>query len=472
MKRQSGVLLPISALPGQYGCGTFGASAYDWVDRLHDGGFSWWQVLPFGVPDDHNSPYMPYSSFAGNPNYIDPELLYKQGLVTKEELAQQIVDDPYLCQFEQLRNTRYHFLKRAALRADRDAVETFCKNNPHIHEACLFLALKTVNHDTKWRDWAIAEPPADDLLAWQFIQYEFHRQWKQIHDYAAQRDVHIIGDLPFYVSYDSSDVWAAPNLFQLDPKQNPAFVSGVPPDYFSADGQLWGNPLYDWTAMKKTGFTWWKDRLAYMLNLFDGVRIDHFRAISAYWSIPADAASAKEGKWIAGPGKSLIDAFSSIATGKLILAENLGLIDQDTQDLLSYSKYPGMAVFQFGFDGDPNNVHLPHNYTENLVAYTGTHDNNTLLGFLWELDDETRKNVLEYVGNPADDCGVIRRTLLMSRAGLVIFPVQDLLRYGADTRINTPGRAAGNWAYRITAEQMEKIDWKQHHHLNSIYGRI
>jgi 4-alpha-glucanotransferase len=258
----------------------------------------------------------------------------------------------------------------------------------------------------------------------------------------------------------------------LDPKQNPAFVSGVPPDYFSQDGQLWGNPIYDWSAMEKTGFAWWKDRLSYMLTLFDGVRIDHFRAISAYWSIPADAASAKEGKWIPGPGVALIDAFSSIAKDKLILAENLGLIDQDTQDLLAYSQYPGMAVFQFGFDGDPNNVHLPHNYTENLVAYTGTHDNNTLLGFLWELDDATRKNVLDYVGNPADDCGAIRRALLMSRAGLVIFPVQDLLRYGADTRINTPGLAVGNWAYRITAEQMDKMDWKQYHHLNRIYGRI
>ena len=472
MKRQSGILLPVSALPGKYGCGAFGASAYDWVDRLHEGGFSWWQVLPFGVPDDHNSPYMPYSSFAGNPNYIDPELLYKQGLVTKEELAMQIVDDPYLCQFEQLRHTRYRFLKQAAMRADRSTIDKFCQKNPCINDACHFLALRTANNGAQWRDWTVTAPPADDLLTWQFIQHEFHRQWEQIHDYATQQGVHIIGDLPFYVSYDSSDVWATPDLFQLDPKQNPAFVSGVPPDYFSQDGQLWGNPIYDWSAMEKTGFAWWKDRLSYMLTLFDGVRIDHFRAISAYWSIPADAASAKEGKWIPGPGVALIDAFSSIAKDKLILAENLGLIDQDTQDLLAYSQYPGMAVFQFGFDGDPNNVHLPHNYTENLVAYTGTHDNNTLLGFLWELDDATRKTVLDYVGNPADDCGAIRRALLMSRAGLVIFPVQDLLRYGADTRINTPGLAVGNWAYRITAEQMDKMDWKQYHHLNRIYGRI
>lgn len=472
MKRQSGILLPVSALPGRYGCGTFGVAAYDWIDHLRSGGFSWWQVLPFGVPDDHNSPYMPFSSFAGNPNFIDPDMLYKQGLVTKEELAEQVISDPYLCQFQHLRQTRYRFLKQAALRADRSAIENFCSRNPHVAAACHFLALKAANSNTSWRNWTITTPSDEDLLTWQFIQYEFHRQWDLVRDYAAQYGIRIIGDLPFYVSYDSSDVWSTPDQFQLDPKLNPSAVSGVPPDYFSEDGQLWGNPLYNWDKMEEDGFSWWKDRLAYMLRLFDGVRIDHFRAISAYWSIPAGATSAKAGKWVQGPGKALIDAFSSISEGKLILAENLGLIDQETQDLLTYSQYPGMAVFQFGFDGDPNNIHLPHNYTENVVAYTGTHDNNTLLGFLWELDDSARKIALEYVGDPADDCAAIRRTLLMSRAGLVIFPVQDLLGYGADTRINTPGRATGNWAYRITEEQLNKINWRQYRRLNSIYGRL
>ncbi len=472
MKRQSGVLLPVSALPGPFGCGTFGAPAYDWIDRLHKGGFSCWQVLPFGIPDTHNSPYMPYSSFAGNPNFIDPSALYLQGLVTKEELEDQRVNDPYLCQFDTLRSKRYTFFKRAAQRlSDHRPVEKFCDKNPHIAAACRFLALKSANHDAPWREWTITEPLIEDLQTWQFIQYEFHRQWNLVHDYAAQKGIFIIGDLPFYVAYDSSDVWATPEQFQLDPKRNPSCVSGVPPDYFSEDGQLWGNPLYDWDHMKKDGFSWWKDRLSYMLSLFDGVRIDHFRAISAYWSVPATAQTAKEGCWKPGPGKELIDAFAPLATDKLILAENLGMIDQDTQDLLAYSGYPGMAVFQFGFDGDPANVHLPHNYTENLVAYTGTHDNNTLLGFLWELDDATRKTVLEYVGSPIDGCPAIRSALLMSRAGMVIFPVQDLLAYGADTRINTPGRAVGNWAYRITEEQLDRIDWPLFDRLNRIYAR-
>ncbi len=472
MKRQSGVLLPVFALPGSYGCGTFGLSAYRWIDHLAEGGFSVWQVLPFGVTDEHNSPYMSYSSFAGNPFFIDPLLLYEQGLVTLEELEQQKISAPYLCNFHALRRTRLAFLANAAKRVtDKSKIQDFCKSHPHIANACRFLALKQANGGRPWREWTVCEPTQDDECTWQFIQYEFHRQWQELHAYAKQKGISVIGDLPFYVSNDSSDIWATPEQFQLDPKQNPAFVSGVPPDYFSKDGQLWGNPLYDWDKMELDGYSWWKNRLAYMLELFDGVRIDHFRAISDYWSVPADAKTAKEGRWCAGPDKKLIDAFAPLAKDKMILAENLGMIDQKTQDLLDYSTYPGMTVFQFGFDGDPCNVHLPHNYTENTVAYTGTHDNNTLLGFLWELDEATRRQVLEYVGNPEDGCSAIRSAMLMSQAGLVIFPVQDLLSYGADTRINTPGRAMGNWAYRITEDQLQQVDWPLYARLNRITRR-
>ena len=223
--------------------------------------------------------------------------------------------------------------------------------------------------------------------------------------------------------------------------------------------------------MENDGYKWWKSRLGYTLTLFDGVRIDHFRAISAYWSIPAGAKTAKEGEWVEGPRGKLIDAFSEVAGDKLILAENLGVIDSDTDALLAYSKYPGMAVFQFGFDGNPLSPHLPHNYPENLVAYTGTHDNNTLLGFLWELDERTRRNVLEYLGNPSDAVPATLRALMMSAAGTVIFPIQDLLAYGADTRINTPGKAGGNWRYRITESQLDSVDWRAFLRLNEIYAR-
>lgn len=472
MKRKSGVLMPIFSLPGNYGCGTFGESAYKWIDYISKAGFSYWQVLPFGITDSHNSPYMSYSSFAGNPYFIDPDDLLRQGLVTEHEVHLQKVDDPYLCHYDVLEKKRYTFLKNAAFRMkDKSPVIDFMSQNPLINNCCEFLALKYANANKCWTEWKITSPDPEELFVWQFIQYEFHRQWNRLHSYAAKKNVQIIGDLPFYVSFDSYDVYSAPDQFLLDERLSPTHVAGVPPDYFCEEGQLWGNPIYDWARMESDGFSWWKARLNYMLLLFDGIRIDHFRAISAYWSIPSNAKSAKEGQWEAGPAKKLIDAFSEISKDRLILAENLGVIDIDTDELLAYSNYPGMAVFQFGFDGNPLSPHLPHNYTENLVAYTGTHDNNTLLGFLWELDEETRIKVLDYLGNPSDGISATIRALMMSRAGIVIFPVQDLLKYGADTRINTPGKAFGNWRYRITNSQIDSIDWKLFLKLNKIYAR-
>ncbi len=471
-KRQSGVLLPLFSLPGKYGCGTFGESAYRWIDLLKSGGFSCWQVLPFGITDSHNSPYMPFSSFGGNLNFVDPEELFQNGLVTEEELESQYEDDIYLCQYDSLLKKRYDFLKLASTRIpDPDKIKNFIKEHPFIGATCRFLALKQKNNHLHWMDWTETEPDEADLFAWEFIQFEFHRQWNALHRYATENGISIVGDLPFYVSHDSFDVWSSPDQFQLDKRFHPAFVAGVPPDYFSQDGQLWGNPLYDWEKMEKDGFSWWKERLGYMLSLFDGIRIDHFRAISAYWSIPAGSKSAKEGSWKRGPSEKLIDAISSIAKDKMIWAEDLGMIDDDTRALLSYSQYPGMAVFQFGFDGNPLSPHLPHNFKENMVAYSGTHDNNTLLGFIWELDVTTRNLVLEYLGNPADGCSSALRALWMSRANTVIFPVQDLLGYGADTRINTPGNAAGNWRYRITNEQMLGLDMPKFLRMNQIYAR-
>ena len=471
MDRQSGVLLPVFSLPGRYGCGVFGESARKWIDFLRDGGFSCWQVLPFGVTDGFNSPYMSCSSFGGNPFFVDPENLYRQGLVTQEELAEQTVEDPYLCRYEILREKRMPFLKKAALRLkDREPVEEFLRENPHIAGTCRFLAAKEANGEKSWQEWT-REPEEEDILAWQFIQYEFHRQWREIHAYAKNRGIRVIGDLPFYVSPESYDVWSAPEQFLLEEDGRPSFVAGVPPDYFSEDGQKWGNPLYDWEKMERDGFSWWKTRLGYMLSLFDGIRIDHFRGISSYWCVPAAAQSAKSGRWRKGPGEKLIEAFRTVSGEKTILAEDLGLIDDGTRALLSYSGYPGMAVFQFGFDGNPLSPHLPHNYRENLAAYTGTHDNNTLLGFWWELDENTRKAALDYLGNPQDPCAATVRALMMSRAGMVIFPVQDLLGYGADTRVNIPGRAVGNWRYRLTEEQMCAVDWNYYAHLNHIYAR-
>ncbi|MBR6259515.1 MAG: 4-alpha-glucanotransferase [Oscillospiraceae bacterium] len=471
MKRQSGVLLPVFSLPGKYGCGVFGEDAGKWIDFLSESGFSCWQVLPFGVTDGHDSPYMSLSSFGGNPFFLDPDALYKQGLVTEEELREQEVADPYVCRYEILKEKRLSFLKKAASRvSDRAPVEAFLAENPIIAGACRFLAASEKNDCKCSRDWT-EEPDISDVFTWQFIQYEFHRQWKEIHEYAVKKGVSIIGDMPFYVSPNSYDVWASPEQFLLEKDGSPSMVAGVPPDYFSREGQKWGNPLYNWEEMEKDGFSWWKTRLGYMLSLFDGIRIDHFRAISSYWSVPSDAETAKSGKWNKGPGEKLVDALRSVSGEKLILAEDLGIIDDDTRALLKYSGFPGMAVFQFGFDGNPLSPHLPHNYRENLAAYTGTHDNNTLLGFFWELDENTRAEVMDYLGDPKDGCAAAIRALLMSRAGTVIFPVQDLLGYGADTRINVPGRAEGNWRYRMTEDQLNSLDRKRLKHLNTIYAR-
>ncbi|MBQ9544508.1 MAG: 4-alpha-glucanotransferase, partial [Clostridia bacterium] len=453
----------VFSLPGKYGCGCFSKEAREFIDLIADAGFSLWQVLPFSITDSHGSPYMSASSFGGNPLFIDPEELYLRGLVTKAELEDQLESDPYLCDIPKLKKKRRRFISLAASRfGGEKEIARFFEARPETEATCAYMAKREAAHGAD---------EGEALNTWRFSQYEFFRQWDALHAYALKKGVSVIGDLPFYVSSNSLDVLSAPEQFQLDPKGDPAFVAGVPPDYFSEDGQLWGNPLYDWDEMEKTGFGWWRRRLGYVLSLFDGVRIDHFRAISAYWSIPAGAKSAKEGRWIKGPGKKLTDALSAEAKGKMILAEDLGVSDEDTRRLLKESGFPGMAVFQFGFDGDPGNVHLPHNYPENVFAYTGTHDNNTLLGFWWELDENTRKLALEYLGNPADGCAATIRTLMMSRARTVIFPVQDLLGFGADTRINVPGRADGNWRYRLTASQMRSLDVRRFARMNEIYGR-
>lgn len=476
MSRKSGVLMHISSLYGNYSCGSFGKSAFEFIDFLEECGFNYWQVLPFGITDEHNSPYMSYSSIGGNMNFIDLELLFKKGLITSDELENSKQNTPYVCEFDRLKKERFYLLKKASLRVkNKREIINYILANQDIKLCCEFMALKEANCNKPWNKWSIHTPDPDCLFAWEFIQYEFHRQWNDIHAYASKKGIKIIGDLPFYVSYDSCDVKNNLNQFLIDKNNKPEVVAGVPPDYFSEEGQLWGNPIYNWKNMNEDGYQWWKYRLSYTFNLFDGVRIDHFRAFSEYWSVPFNAKTAKSGKWCIGPAEEIIDVIKDIAKERLVIAENLGLIDKKVDDLLSYSQFPGMAVFQFGFDGNAKNPHLPHNYTKNLVAYTGTHDNNTLLGFIWELDNYTRNTVLEYVGFTDRDWNkcydTIIRAMYMSCADTIILPIQDILGYGADTRLNTPGKADGNWGYRITKEQLESIDKNKFKRLNHIYAR-
>ena len=476
-KRAAGVLMHISSLPGDYSVGSFGKAAFDFIDFLRSAGFTYWQVLPFGIPDDYLSPYKSVSAFAGNPYFIDLELLHKEGLLTEQELCDARQKNTYLVEAKRLQNERASLLRRAAGRAqNRVEILEFIEENPHLRDACRFLALKCANHQLSWQDWEVGEPCEEDFFYYAFTQFHFHRQWQAVKSYANEKGIKLIGDMPIYVDTDSADVYFNRAEFKLDKKGRPTHVAGVPPDYFSADGQMWGNPLYDWAAMKKNGFAWWRARMAHMLTLFDGVRIDHFRGIESFWSIPADAESAKEGKFCRGPGMAFVKAMQEVAGDHLIIAEDLGDIPPAVVQLLRKSGFPGMRVLQFAFLGDPDSPHLPHTYCHNAVAYTGTHDNNTLLGFLFEQAPCQRKQTLDYCGchtdrleDAVDD---VIRTMLQSHAGLVMLPMQDLLGFGADTRINTPGRATGNWCYRTTAEQIASIDPEKWLTLNRLYSRI
>lgn len=476
MKRQSGVLMHVSALWGEYSEGAFGEAAYEWIDFLCDCGFSVWQTLPFCLPDEYSSPYKSYSAFSGNPYFIDLPTLFKEGLITKSELAEARQCSPYVCEFERLKAERYALLSKAAKRfKDKTAIEGFLSSHPQSAKFCEFMALREANGGIEWTKWTENTPDKNTLEIWQFIQYQFFKQWASVKEYANRRGISIIGDVPIYVAHDSADVWANPEQFQLDGRYQPTNVAGVPPDYFCEDGQLWGNPLYDWKKMKADGFSWWKERMLFMTELFDGVRIDHFRGLESYFSIPATEKTARNGKWVKGPGMALIKELKKVCGDKLLIAEDLGDITPAVHKLVKDSGFPGMRVLQFGFLGDESSPHLPHNYENNCIAYTGTHDNNTLLGYVWEIDESTRRQLFAYCGYSGGDWDhcydAIMRTMLASHAGMLIFPVQDLLFYGSDTRFNTPGKSDGNWAYRLTREQLKNIDRAKFREWNRRYGR-
>ena len=475
MKRASGVLMHVSTLWGDFSEGAFGKAALEWIDFLRDGGFSAWQVLPFCLPDECNSPYKSHSAFSGNPFFIDLTQLKEQGLLTAAELEAARQKTPYSCEFDRLNRERMALLSTAAGRVkDTKPIDDFLAAHPQTEKFCEFMARKQANGLKEWLAWTTDALDEDALRTWRFTQYEFFRQWAAIKRYAKKQGVAVIGDIPIYVALDSADVWANPKQFLLDEDHKPRCVAGVPPDYFAADGQLWGNPLYDWEAMKKDGYAWWRERLSFMTELFDGVRIDHFRGLESYYAIPATETTARNGKWVKGPGMDFINAVKEVCGDRLIIAEDLGDITPEVRRLVEDSGFPGMKVLQFAFLGDPDSPHLPHNYDNNCVAYTGTHDNNTLLGYVWEMDESSRQRLLDYCGYKGDwnACyDTVLRTMFASHAGLLILPVQDLLLYGSDTRFNKPGTAEGNWCYRITKDQLQQIDVKKFRRWNDLYAR-
>lgn len=496
-KRSSGVLMHISSLMGPFGIGVFGKDALRFIDFLKKAGFSAWQVLPFSIPDLCNSPYKSVSAFAGNPLFIDPARLYEDGLLTEEELSSCKAEQPYTVDFDRLKAQRAQVFDAAFGRispALQIKIDAWRSKQPWIEDFALYSALQEES-GRDWIDWdlplRLREPRALESARERlrrpiekavFLQYLFFSQWQSVRAYANEQGIEIIGDMPIYVSYESADVWANQHLFALNEEGRATEEAGVPPDYFSEDGQRWGNPLYNWDAMKAEGYQWWIDRLQTAGGLFDRIRIDHFRAFSAYWAVPATAATAKEGQWKAGPGMDLFRVIFDKINKNLLIAEDLGVQDDALRALLAETGLPGMRVLQFAFPGMDNGIHLPHNYSANMVVYTGTHDNNTLLGYLWELTPEDRRYALDYCGfqgehwkdGGADNPAIFAliRTLWASHADLAMVPVQDLLGYGRDTKMNHPGIAKGNWGYRLTEEAFAQLDPQKYRKLSALYNRI
>lgn len=474
--RKNGILMPIFSLPSPYGIGTLGKAAKEFIDFLHKGAQSLWQILPIGTTTVGDSPYQSFSSFAGNPYFIDLETLINEGLLTEQEVKSFDFGDNIECvDYEKLYNTRYKVLRLAFNRfKENDDYTAFINKNAYwLDDYSLFMALKTANGGAPWYEWDVALKKRDDVAIakakndlrddisfHKFLQFVFNRQWVEIKDYANQKDIQIIGDIPIYVALDSADVWSNPNQFLLDDNYTPRDVAGVPPDAFSDDGQVWGNPLYDWDYMKKTGYTWWKNYLGYALKRFDIVRIDHFRGFESFFTIPFGDTDAKGGKWRKGPDVDLFNAFKYEFGEHLpIIAEDLGVITPAVRKMLSHTKFPGMKVLQFAFSGNSDNSYLPHNITKNSVVYTGTHDNDTIMGWLATCDAATAKQAKDYF-NYQSDSGfnwAMIKAAMGSVADTCIIPMADLLGLDSSGRINTPSTLGGNWCWRIKRECIN--DW-------------
>ena len=461
----------ISSLPSPYGIGTLGKAAYDFADFLHHAGQRYWQILPIGPTSYGDSPYQSFSTCAGNPYFIDLDLLEQDGLLTREEInAVDWGTDTGRVDYGFQYSVRFDLLYHAYLRGrdrDADALREFRDANPWVEEYALYMALKRSNSMQSWEHWPeeirLRRPGAADTYAtvlaedtnfFIYLQFLFFRQWNRLRDYVHGLGIRIIGDLPIYVPYDSCDVWANPQLFQLDEGGLPTGVAGVPPDYFSEDGQLWGNPLYNWDAMRADGYRWWMQRIAAAGRLFDVIRIDHFRGLESYWSVPYGDVNARRGHWVKGPGQDFIDAVRRSFPELHLIAEDLGFLTPEVIELQRNSGYPGMKVLEFAFDPREPSNYLPHRYTTNCICYSGTHDNETLVQWLDGASPETVQYVQEYLGlRDRSECvkGILRAGMA-SVADVFIAQLQDYLELGAETRMNEPGTlSTKNWSWRVDA---------------------
>lgn len=490
--RSAGVLLHPTSLPGRYGIGDLGQAAYQWLDALVRAKQTWWQILPLGPTGFGDSPYQSFSAFAGNPYLVSPDLLVQDGLIGAADLA-AFDFSPGPIDYGPVIEFKTRVLRRAwenyqsgsgtGLRAP---FEEFCaRDATWLDDFALFMALKDVHGGMDWLQWpkplrlrqptALAEARRELSSAigeHRFRQFQFFRQWEAVKRHANERGIKLIGDIPIFVSGDSADVWANPHLFQLDAERRPHVVAGVPPDYFSATGQLWGNPLYDWKALKQTDYAWCVARVRATLRQVDLIRLDHFRGFEAYWEVPAGRTTAEVGRWVKGPSADLFDALRA-ALGQLpLVAEDLGLITPDVEALREQLHLPGMRILQFAFDGSADNRYLPHNFERQTLVYTGTHDNDTTRGWFTKLKDEERQSVLRYLGRDGSDIAWdMIRLASSSVADYALAPLQDILDLGSSARMNLPGRAAGNWAWRFEDHQLTQPILDRLAEVTSVFGR-
>lgn len=529
-ERNAGILMPVSSLPSPYGIGTFGKDAYDFVTFVKECNHKYWQVLPLGPTTYGDSPYQSYSAFAGNPYFVDLDMLIEAGFLLKSEVISRdwgdgivpvnvseddavngrfgtyrdgnIGDERYVS-YEKIYNNRFDILRiayngfKAACAESKKTLakglplykqfDNFVKDNADwLEDYALFMALKSHFNNVSWGEWETdikfrkpeamsryEEQLSDDIGYWKFIQFEFYLQWNALKQYANSNGIEIIGDIPIYMGYDSVDVWANQGEFQLDENLTPIKVAGVPPDAFSDAGQKWGNPLYDYDKMEANGFSWWRKRMAASAKLYDVIRIDHFIGIVKYYTIPADMPDARQGEYRQGPGQKLLDVINESIGDKKIIAEDLGVEVPEVAKILKENGYPGMKVLEFAFGGDRKNPHLPYNYTQNLVCYGGTHDNETLLGFFEDRGDWELGYAYDYLdtrdkGRMVDQ---VFRAAYSSVAVLTVFAVQDILKLGNWARMNLPSSMGNNWKWRMQKGQLGQHELECMRYLASVFDR-
>lgn len=495
MKRECGMLLPVASLPSRYGIGAFSKEAYRFIDQLKEAGQQYWQILPLGPNGYGDSPYQSFSAFAGNPYFIDLETLIREGLLTAAECdGIDFGTNDRDIDYEKLYYNRFPLLRKAyerwILQQSEDDIADMLKQalSEETREYCFYMAVKNEHGGKSWDTWEedirlrtssaieqLRERLAEEIRFYEFQQYQFQKQWNALKQYANDRGIRIIGDIPIYVAFDGADSWAHPELFQFDGSGRPIAVAGCPPDGFSATGQLWGNPLYRWDTHREQGYDWWIQRMRYCFQLYDVVRVDHFRGFDEYYAIPAGDKTAEFGKWETGPGIQFFERMKEVLGELDIIAEDLGYLTPSVLQLVADTGYPGMKVLEFAFDSLGDNDYLPHNYKENCVVYTGTHDNHTLQGWYQSLGDDRRRFALEYVGNYHTPQGEIHwdyiRMALASVSRLAVIPVQDYLGSGEWARINEPSTLGKNWRWRMTSEDLTKELLGRCRRMAELYGR-